>query len=123
MACSGTAATRASALLLVLTLVACGQPEPAPSSSAPRAPAGTIAQTLGETTCDPSPALTPPPGNGPGNSCKVLAPISGTTSPVGLLLRGDVLAPDHVYRGGEVLIAANGTIACVGCDCPDVKND
>ncbi|KIG15643.1 Thrombospondin 4 precursor [Enhygromyxa salina] len=33
-----------------------------------------------------------------------------------LLIRGDVLAPDAVYRGGSVLIEA-GAITCVGCDC------
>jgi hypothetical protein len=34
-----------------------------------------------------------------------------------LVLRADVLAPGRLYRGGEVRIATDGTIACVGCDC------
>jgi hypothetical protein len=34
-----------------------------------------------------------------------------------LVLRGDVLAPARWYRGGEVRVAVDGTIACVGCDC------
>lgn len=38
----------------------------------------------------------------------------GTT---GMLLRGTVLLEDHVLRGGEVLVAGDGTIACAACDC------
>lgn len=34
-----------------------------------------------------------------------------------LLLRGNVLAPDEILEGGEVLLSASGTIVCVGCDC------
>ncbi len=33
-----------------------------------------------------------------------------------LLIRGDVLAPETVYRGGAIRIE-NGQITCVGCDC------
>lgn len=33
-----------------------------------------------------------------------------------LLIQGDVLAPETVYRGGSVLIQ-DGIIQCVGCDC------
>jgi len=35
----------------------------------------------------------------------------------GLLLAGDVLTPENVLEAGQVLIDADGTIACVGCDC------
>ena len=66
-------------------------------------------------TCAPDPPLLPPTGAGPGNTCKVFA--SPTTPSAGLLLRGDVLAPDTVYRGGEVLVDGTGTIQCVGCSC------
>ena len=34
-----------------------------------------------------------------------------------LVIRGDVLAPSAVYVGGELRVATDGTIACVGCDC------
>lgn len=34
-----------------------------------------------------------------------------------LLIRGDVLARDTVYRGGSVRVE-NGAISCVGCECP-----
>ena len=41
--------------------------------------------------------------------------VSG--SGAGLLIQADVLAPDRVYRGGQVFVDAHGAIACVGCDC------
>jgi imidazolonepropionase-like amidohydrolase len=49
------------------------------------------------------------------------APDAGTCTAEGqaggsLLIRGDVLAPDAVYRGGSVRIEA-GAITCVGCEC------
>ncbi|MGI5864684.1 MAG: lamin tail domain-containing protein, partial [Myxococcales bacterium] len=33
------------------------------------------------------------------------------------LLKGDILTPGRVYRGGQVLIDEQGKIACVDCDC------
>ncbi len=36
-----------------------------------------------------------------------------------LVLRGEVLGAGVVYEGGEVRVASDGTIACVGCDCSD----
>jgi hypothetical protein len=35
----------------------------------------------------------------------------------GLLITADVLTPTEVFRGGQVLVDALGTIVCVGCDC------
>lgn len=35
----------------------------------------------------------------------------------GVLLRGTVLGPDEMYRGGQVLVSPTGYIECVGCDC------
>jgi hypothetical protein len=32
-------------------------------------------------------------------------------------LRGRVIAPDHIYEGGEVIVDDKGIIQCVGCDC------
>ncbi|PRP93645.1 amidohydrolase family protein [Enhygromyxa salina] len=48
-------------------------------------------------------------------------PVQGSCTAEGqaggsLLIRGDVLAPDVVYRGGSVLIEG-GSITCVGCNC------
>jgi hypothetical protein len=35
----------------------------------------------------------------------------------GLLLEGTVLGVDTLYENGQVLVGADGLIACVGCDC------
>ena len=35
----------------------------------------------------------------------------------GTIVRGRVVAPDHVYEGGEILLDQSGNIACVACDC------
>ena len=34
-----------------------------------------------------------------------------------LLVKGTVLAPHTILRGGQVLVDAGGVISCVGCDC------
>jgi len=34
-----------------------------------------------------------------------------------LLLEGNVVTPDMVFKGGEVAVDATGKISCVGCDC------
>ncbi|XXY44739.1 lamin tail domain-containing protein [Sorangium sp. So ce269] len=54
--------------------------------------------------------------------CEELAPLPRGTCQVvpgagATLIRGDVLAPGAVYRGGRVLVDERGAIACVGCDC------
>ena len=53
--------------------------------------------------------------------CSTPAPLpSGTCEVSGsgsdTLLVGTVLAPDHIYRGGQVLIDSGGDILCVGDD-------
>lgn len=50
----------------------------------------------------------------PGVTCEV-----DSVGSAGLMLRGTVLAPETLYRGGQVLINSAGTIACVGCECGD----
>ncbi len=50
-----------------------------------------------------------------GASCAVV-PASDANNKK-LLLAGDVLTPGQVLRGGQVLLDANGKIACVACDC------
>ncbi|WP_437897234.1 lamin tail domain-containing protein [Sorangium sp. So ce124] len=47
----------------------------------------------------------------PQGTCEVVAGAGAT------LIRGVVLAPGRVYRGGRVLVDERGAIACVGCDC------
>lgn len=54
--------------------------------------------------------------------CGDLPPVSSgrcdvTPGDASKLIRGDILTEGEVFRGGSVLIAADGTISCVGCDC------
>lgn len=55
----------------------------------------------------------------PGES--IAPPATGTCTVTAgsgaLLITGNVLTPGVVYRGGQVLVSAGGTIACTGCDC------
>lgn len=53
----------------------------------------------------------PLPGPADG-TCAVAAGAGGAT-----LLRGTVLTPRGVLRGGQVLVGADGVLACVDCDC------
>jgi hypothetical protein len=50
-----------------------------------------------------------PPASG---TCEVTA-----TGTKGVRLVGNVLAPQEVFHGGEVLIDETGVIRCVACDC------
>jgi large repetitive protein len=63
------------------------------------------------------------PDAGPGGEtlCEVLPPVA-TTCEVSAggpakLLKGNVLTPTTVFRGGQVAVDAAGQITCVGCDC------
>jgi large repetitive protein len=58
----------------------------------------------GETFCEVLPAL-------PSGTCQVTGTGTGT------LLKGNVLAPATIYRGGQVAVDAAGMITCVGCNC------
>ncbi|WP_081426461.1 lamin tail domain-containing protein [Sorangium cellulosum] len=54
--------------------------------------------------------------------CEELAPLGEGTCEVvpgagATLIRGVVLTPGTVLRGGRVLVDERGAIACVGCDC------
>ncbi|MDQ3366346.1 MAG: amidohydrolase family protein [Myxococcota bacterium] len=54
--------------------------------------------------------------------CEVLPPVASGTCEVtaggeAKLLKGIVLTPTTVYRGGQVAVDASGQITCVGCDC------
>ncbi len=55
-------------------------------------------------TCQTLPALS-------SGTCSITA---GSTS---MLISGDILTPDQILRGGQVLVGADGKIACVSCDC------
>ena len=54
--------------------------------------------------------------------CETLPPISSGTCEVtpggsNVVLKGTVLTPTTIYRGGQVTVDAIGQIACVGCNC------
>jgi cysteine-rich repeat protein len=59
---------------------------------------------------------------GPEVTCKNLSPLGSGVCAVtpgdgSKLLVGTVLTKDRLYRGGEVLVDATGSITCVGCEC------
>ncbi len=62
-------------------------------------------------------------GGGPAvKVCKTLSPLPSGTCAVTAgssetLVTGTILTPTQVLEGGQVLIDANGKIACVDCDC------
>jgi hypothetical protein len=77
--------------------------------------------TTGDGDVDPMP-------DPPIVECGALPPVAeGTCMAEGtaggsLVIRGDVLAPVTVYRGGAIRIEG-GVITCVGCDCADAPAD
>ncbi len=83
---------------------------------------------VGVVGCGGKDSSSPPdamPPDGPQTTevvCEELPPISSGTcevTPGGAttLLKGIVLTPATLYRGGQVAIDAGGQITCVGCDC------
>lgn len=96
---------RVAVLALMFALAGCGQSNPSPSqqqstdSNTPNAAVGVHVRTC--RTLQPS----------AGQACSI---VPGTSA---RLITGTILAPDEVLVGGQVLVNANGRIACVGCDC------
>src|SRR5262249_11703769 len=71
-----------------------------------------------------TPGTAPPDAGSEGpveKICEALAPTTSTCSVTAgsatILLKGNVLTPTTLYRGGQVAIDATGQIACVGCNC------
>lgn len=102
------------ALLLITSLYSCSDKPDAPDADVPAADMrvstppdaggpGTVVIECG--------ALPDPPA---GQRCLATPAMAGKK---GLLLRGAVLLPDRVLRGGELLIDEQGKIACAACDC------
>ncbi|WP_152621956.1 lamin tail domain-containing protein [Archangium violaceum] len=67
-------------------------------------------------------------GTGPVIECpgsSLPPPTSGTCSvtpgSASRLITGVILAPDTVYKGGQVLFDPDGVIQCVGCDCSSMS--
>jgi hypothetical protein len=78
--------------------------------------------------CGDNKKLPPDGGGGPGDeggpavvSCEVLAASPNTCDvtpgSATILLKGTVLTPDTVYKGGQVAVDTTGHISCVGCNC------
>lgn len=89
-------------LVSVLAIAAaCGggsKKKPDAGGDAPTTDGGPV-----ETVCRTLPTTT--------TTCSVTA---GSTT---LLLEGNVVTPDMVFKGGEVAVDTTGKISCVGCDC------
>jgi hypothetical protein len=54
--------------------------------------------------------------------CETLTPPASGTCDIAAgstttILKGNVLTPENIYRGGQVAIDPSGTITCVGCTC------
>ncbi|HEY0195132.1 MAG TPA: hypothetical protein VGC42_28655, partial [Kofleriaceae bacterium] len=96
--------------LVVAGLAACGDNNHAGSNPPPDS--GTGSAGGGSNPNEPPPvemACATLPASA--NTCDVTA---GSST---ILLKGNVLTPTNVYKGGQVLIGADGKIQCVGCDC------
>jgi cytosine/adenosine deaminase-related metal-dependent hydrolase len=111
---SGLVLRGASYGALLYAAVGCGQNAgERPRSSEPVqtvAQASVVAQTLTITECGALPAIT-------GRVCQVIVPAPPALPSGSVRYRGDVLAPNQVFHGGEVLVDAQGHISCVGCSC------
>jgi cytosine/adenosine deaminase-related metal-dependent hydrolase len=67
------------------------------------------------TNKNPQPKVTECPADIPatgGGICEVVTEGTGAR-----VYRGTVLGPEETFHQGEILVSANGEIACVGCDC------
>jgi hypothetical protein len=81
--------------------------------------------TAGCSGCDGGSETTDagPPDAGPGETiCENLPPIASGTCEVqaagaAKLIKGNILTPETVFRGGAVAVSADGEITCVGCNC------
>jgi hypothetical protein len=71
----------------------------------------------------PDAGVDAPPDGGPDEMvCENLAPVASGTCEVTTggetkLIKGNILTPQTMFRGGQVAIDAGGVITCVGCDC------
>ncbi|MEC7239647.1 MAG: amidohydrolase family protein [Myxococcota bacterium] len=105
---------KASALLILLTLVAC--------KSDSTSDTGTGNDTGSDSPSDTGDSVDPDSVTECGNDlgeietgvCDVSAGSNGA-----LLLRGTLLVPDDILQDGELLIDASGEILCASCDCSE----
>jgi hypothetical protein len=71
-------------------------------------PIGWVPNTPGPTvtTCE-----------GDGQTPPATGTCTATEGSAAILITADILTPGEVFRGGQVLVAEDGTIACAACDC------
>src|SRR4051812_3300395 len=95
-------------LTFALFAAACGDNKNTPPNvdaggGGPGVDAGPDPSAAVEMMCETLPVST--------NTCDV-TPGSTTT-----LIKGNVLTPTMIYKGGQVAVDATGQISCVGCNC------
>ncbi len=107
-----------------LCLVACGGEGDNGRDSGP-GPDGSVLPDTGPGPdggmTETGPRITICPGDSLPPLAEGICEVSSGSS--ALLITGDVLTPGEVFRGGQVLVDASGTIACVGCDCTSSAGD
>ena len=86
-------------VLAVSVIVACGGNDQHPTDAGIDAPPGTT-----EVVCETLPPIST-------GTCEV------TAGDATKLLKGTVLTPSTVFRGGQVAIDDTGHVSCVGCNC------
>jgi hypothetical protein len=84
---------------------------------------GLVAAACGDDSGHNHPDAGVDPDAGPDEMiCENLAPLASGTCEVtaggaAKLIKGDVLTPETLFRGGQVAVDASGQITCVGCNC------
>src|SRR5262245_61662297 len=71
---------------------------------------------------NPDAGMNPPDGGATEMLCETLPPAQSgtcdfTAGSSTTLIKGNILTPTTMYRGGQVAVDATGKIACVGCKC------
>src|SRR5689334_2401654 len=76
----------------------------------------------GDDQLTPDGGMDAPDGGPEEMVCENLPPLTSGTCEVtsvgaAQLIKGNILTPQTIFRGGQVAIDATGEITCVGCDC------
>lgn len=107
--------TLSTALTVSLVLSSCRESPPVDEDMMSMPP--DMAKATDDGPCDATTVIeqckTLPPAP-MGQRCTVTPDTSGSKR---ILLRANVLLPDKILRGGEVVVDENGKIACAACDC------
>ena len=103
---------KVSALLVLLTLVACKSDSDSGTDTGIDTGSDTQSDTGTSVTPDDITVCENDLGEVESGVCDVSAGSNGA-----LLLRGTLLVPDDILQNGELLIDAAGDIVCASCDC------